>query len=324
MNIVILDGYTLNPGDLSWEQFEKLGEFRIHERTSPDDVVKRAKDAQVVFTNKTPLSSQTIGGLTKLKYIGVLATGYDIVDVEAAREQNIVVTNVPTYGTDSVAQMAFAHILNLANRVAHHSKSVHDGKWSASKDWSYWEYPLIELSDLTLGIIGFGRIGQMVAGLALAFGMQVIFYDPHIGSGSMENATPVRLKELFEISDVISLHCPLNEETEKVVNRVRLSTMKKTSFLINTSRGPLIDEEALADALNNGQIAGAGLDVLSIEPPLENNPLLKANNCFITPHNSWATKASRIRLMNAAIDNLKAFLRNEPKNVVNPWDHNFG
>jgi glycerate dehydrogenase len=318
MNIVILDGYTLNPGDLSWEQFEKLGECMIHERTSPDDVIKRAKDAEVLFTNKTPLSSQTIRELTQLKYIGVLATGYNIVDVKTAREQNIVVTNIPTYGTDSVAQMAFAHILNLTNRVAHHSESVFDGKWSASNDWCYWDYPLIELHDLTMGIIGLGRIGQAVAELALAFGMQVIFYDPHVGSGPKENVTPVQLEELFKMSDVISLHCLLNEKTEKVVNRERLSTMKKTAFLINTSRGPLIDEEALADALNNERISGAGLDVLSIEPPLENNPLLKANNCFITPHNSWATKASRIRLMSAAIDNLKAFLKNEPKNVVNP------
>lgn len=318
MKIVILDGYTLNPGDLSWEPFEKLGECRIHDRTAPNDVIERTKDAEILFTNKTPLNSQTIRKLAKLKYIGVLATGYNIVDVKAAKEQNIVVTNIPIYGTGSVAQMTLAHILNFTNRVAHHSESVHDGKWSASKDWCYWDYPLIELHGLTLGIIGFGRIGQAVASLASAFGMKVIFYDPHIGSGSKVNAAPVQLAELFKMSDVISLHCLLNEETEKLVNRGRLSTMKKTAFLINTSRGPLIDEEALADALNNGRIAGAGLDVLSTEPPLENNSLLKAHNCFITPHNSWATKASRIRLMNAAIDNLKAFLRNEAKNVVNP------
>ena len=318
MNIVILDAYTLSPGDLSWEQFEKLGECSIYDRTASDEVVERAKDAEILFTNKTPLSKHTIRELTKLKYIGVLATGYNIVDVNAAREQNIVVTNVPTYGTDSVSQMTIAHILNLTNRVAHHSGSVRDGKWSASKDWCYWDYPLIELRDLILGIIGFGRIGQAVAKLALAFGMKVIFYDPHITSKPMQNVNSVQLNQLFKMSDVISLHCPLGEETEKVVNRERLSMMKRTAFLINTSRGPLIDEEVLAESLNSGKISGAGLDVLSAEPPPEDNPLLKAKNCYITPHNSWATKASRIRLMNAVIDNLKSYLRSEPKNVVNP------
>jgi glycerate dehydrogenase len=318
MNIVVLDGYTLNPGDLSWGDLEKMGDSRIYDRTAPDDVVARAKNAEILFTNKTPVTGKAIRVLSKLKYIGVLATGYNIVDVEAAKERNIIVTNVPTYGTDSVAQNTFGHILNLTNRVAYHAQSVGDGKWSSSEDWCYWDYPLIELRDLTLGIIGFGRIGQAVAGLALAFGMRVLFNDTTMPSSLPQNIRSVNLRELFRESDIITLHCPLTNETEKLVNKERLSWMKKSAFLINTSRGPLIDEEALAEALNKEEIAGAGLDVLSVEPPSLGNPLLKAKNCYITPHNSWATKASRIRLMNAVIDNLKSYLKNKPKNVVNP------
>jgi glycerate dehydrogenase len=318
MHIVVLDGYTLNPGDLNWSELEELGKCRIYDRTLPNDVVPRAASADILLTNKTPITAQDIEQLPKLKYIGVLATGYNIVDVDAAEAQDIIVTNVPTYGTDSVAQNTFAHILNLTNRVGQHAQSVMQGKWTASTDWCYWDYPLIELSGLILGIIGFGRIGQSVANLGLAFGMKVLFYDPQTTRSQPSTIKKVDLNQLFEQSDIITLHCPLTDETEKLVNKERLRLMKKTAFLINTSRGPLIDETALAGALNNNKIAGAGLDVLSVEPPVADNPLLKAKNCFITPHNSWATKASRIRLMNAVIDNIKAFLNHKPKNVVNP------
>ena len=316
MNIVVLDGYTLNPGDLNWKNLEALGECRIYERTSPDDVVNRSLNAEIILTNKTPLTGDDIRQLNKLKYIGVLATGYNIVNIEAAKEQNILVTNVPTYGTDSVAQQTFAHILNFTNRVVQHSKSVFNGNWSSSKDWCYWDYPLLELAGLTLGIIGFGRIGQAVAQLGLAFGMKILFYDPQ-QLAFPENVKKVDLEKLFKESDIVTLHCPLTDETEGFVNTDRLKLMKKTAFLINTSRGQLINEKDLADSLNNDKIAGAGLDVLPIEPPELNDPLLRAKNCFITPHNSWATKASRTRLMDAVIDNLKAFLNHKPKNVVN-------
>ena len=316
MNIVVLDGYTLNPGDLNWKNLEALGECRIYERTSPDDVVNRSLNAEIILTNKTPLTGDDIRQLNKLKYIGVLATGYNIVNIEAAKKRNILVTNVPTYGTDSVAQQTFAHILNFTNRIAQHSKSVFEGTWSSSKDWCYWDYPLIELSGLTLGIIGFGRIGQAVAQLGLAFGMKILFYDPQ-QLAFPENVKKVDLEKLFKESDIVTLHCPLTDETEGFVNTDRLKLMKKTAFLINTSRGQLINEKDLADSLNNDKIAGAGLDVLPIEPPELNDPLLRAKNCFITPHNSWATKASRTRLMDAVIDNLKAFLNHKPKNVVN-------
>ena len=316
MNIVVLDGYTLNPGDLNWKNLEALGECRIYERTSPDDVVNRSLNAEIILTNKTPLTGDDIRQLNKLKYIGVLATGYNIVNIEAAKKRNILVTNVPTYGTDSVAQQTFAHILNFTNRIAQHSKSVFEGTWSSSKDWCYWDYPLIELSGLTLGIIGFGRIGQAVAQLGLAFGMKILFYDPQ-QLAFPENVNKVDLEKLFKESDIVTLHCPLTDETEGFVNTDRLKLMKKTAFLINTSRGQLINEKDLADSLNNDKIAGAGLDVLPIEPPELNDPLLRAKNCFITPHNSWATKASRTRLMDAVIDNLKAFLNHKPKNVVN-------
>ena len=316
MNIVVLDGYTLNPGDLNWKNLEALGECRIYERTSPDDVVNRSLNAEIILTNKTPLTGDDIRQLNKLKYIGVLATGYNIVNIEAAKKRNILVTNVPTYGTDSVAQQTFAHILNFTNRIAQHSKSVFEGTWSSSKDWCYWDYPLIELSGLTLGIIGFGRIGQAVAQLGLAFGMKILFYDPQ-QLAFPENVKKVDLEKLFKESDIVTLHCPLTDETEGFVNTDRLKLMKKTAFLINTSRGQLINEKDLADSLNNDKIAGAGLDVLPIEPPELNDPLLRAKHCFITPHNSWATKASRTRLMDAVIDNLKAFLNHKPKNVVN-------
>lgn len=280
--IVVLDGYTLNPGDLTWKDLESLGKCAVYDRTPPKEVVPRAKDAEIVLTNKTVLSSDTIRQLPELKYIGVLATGYNIVDIETARERGIPVTNVPAYGTRSVAQMVFAHILNLAQHVAHHAETARCGRWTSNPDFCYWDTPLIELAGLTMGIIGFGRIGQAVAKPALAFGMKVIAYDivtpSKIPGGSPEGCQFVELDDIFRISDVVSLHCPLTPQTKKIINKKRLELMKRDAFLINTSRGSLVDEHALARALNNQRIAGAGLDVLSEEPPEKNNPLLKAKN----------------------------------------------
>lgn len=317
MNIVVLDGYTLNPGDLTWKDLESLGACKIYDRTVPQDVVSRAENAEIVLTNKTVLSSDIIKQLTNLKYIGVLATGYNIVDVEAARNLNIPVTNVPAYSTQSVTQIVFAHFLNLAEHIAHHTQTVKSGRWASSPDFSYWDTPLIEITGLTMGIIGFGKIGQTTAKLALAFGMNVIFYDIAKPPCVPKGCQPVKLDDIFRNSDVISLHCPLTTETKKIVNKERLELMKKTAFLINTSRGPVVDEQDLAEALNNERIAGAGLDVLTEEPPAENNPLLKAKNCYITPHIAWATIAARKRLLQVAIDNVASFLKGKTQNVVN-------
>ncbi|MCH5377527.1 MAG: D-2-hydroxyacid dehydrogenase [Planctomycetes bacterium] len=317
MKIVVLDGYTLNPGYLSWSGLEELGNCTIHDRTPPERIVPRASGAEIILTNKTPLSADTLGRLTKLKYISVLATGYNIVDVQAARERNIPVSNVPLYATESVAQMVFAHLLNLALNVAHHAQTVRDGRWSASVDFCYWDTPLIELQGLTMGIIGFGRIGRATAKLARAFGMKVIVYDVATPSEIPEGCRMVELEDVFRESDVVSLHCPLTPQTENLVSAERLALMKPTAYLINTSRGPLTDERALADALNNGRIAGAGLDVLSVEPPDESNPLLTAKNCQITPHIAWATRAARQRLLQVTVDNVAAFLTGKPQNVIN-------
>jgi glycerate dehydrogenase len=317
MNIVVLDGYTLNPGDLRWKALESLGPCTVYDRSAPEEVVPRAKDAEIVLTNKTVLSSETIKLLPKMRYIGVLATGYNIVDVETARYKDIPVTNVPTYGTQSVVQMVFAHLLNFTQHAAHHAQTVRSGRWTSNPDFCYWDTPLIELAGLTMGIIGFGRIGRAAAKLAVAFGMNVIFYDITKPSITPEGCQPAGLDVIFRKSDVISLHCPLTSETEKIINTEHLEMMKKTAFLINTSRGPLVDEQALADALNNRMIAGAGLDVLSEEPPRENNPLLKAKNCYITPHIAWATIAARKRLLQVAVDNVASFLAGKPQNVIN-------
>jgi glycerate dehydrogenase len=317
MNIVVLDGYTLNPGDLTWKNLEAMGPCTVHDRSAPEEVVPRAKDAEIILTNKTVLSSDTIKQLPKLKYIGVLATGYNIVDIEAARNIDIPVTNVPTYSTQSVAQIVFAHLLNLAHHAAHHAQTVRSGRWTSSPDFCYWDTPLIELAGLTMGIIGFGKIGQATAKLALAFGMNVIFYDIAEPSSIPQGCQPTGVDDIFRTSDVISLHCPLTSDTEKIINAERLEMMKKTAFLINTSRGPLVDEQALADALNNETIAGAALDVLSEEPPGESNPLLTARNCYITPHIAWATLAARKRLLQVAVDNVASFLAGKLQNVVN-------
>ena len=318
MKIVVLDGYTLNPGDLSWEGLKKLGDLTVYDRTPVEHILERSKGAEILFTNKVPLGEDIFSQLPELKYVGVLATGYNVVDVEAAKKRNITVTNIPAYGTMSVAQMSFALLLELCNHVQEHSDAVHNGDWTHCEDFCFWKHPLIELADKTMGIIGFGRIGQQVADIAAAFGMNVIAYDISKSCQShRKNFKWAELDELLREADVVSLHCPLFPGTKGIINTNSLSKMKKSAFLINTSRGHLVVDEDLAEALNNGVIAGAGLDVLSVEPPNEDNPLLKARNCIITPHIAWATKEARARLMNIAADNLKAFLEGEPVNVVN-------
>ncbi len=314
MRIVLLDGHVLNPGDLSWAELQALCPCDLYERTPPEQVLPRAGDAEIILVNKVKLSRETIARLPRLKYVGVLATGYDCVDVAAARERGIVVANVPIYGSDSVAQMVFAHLLNLTQHVGEHARSVAAGTWTRHIDWCYWETPLVELAGKTMGIVGFGRIGRAVARLALAFGMKVLASD--VVPPKMENVTAVDLPMLFSQSDVISLHCPLTPETRQLVNAERLSLMKRSAFLINTSRGPLVHERALAAALNAEQIAGAGLDVLSVEPPPADHPLLTAKHCYVTPHIAWATRSARQRLLDVVVANIRAFLAGRPQNVV--------
>ena len=317
MRIVVLDGHTLNPGDLSWEELQALGECTIHERTPAEETVKRSANAEIVITNKTVLDADVISQLPNLKYIGVLATGYNVVDIDVAAQRGIPVTNVPEYGTGSVTQMVFAHILHFYNRVAEHSKSVCEGNWSRSKDFCFWDHPLVELQGKTLGIVGLGKIGSAVATSALAFGMDVLAHDPLKRSSMREGIVMVDLDTVFQKSDVISLHCPQTEHNLGFVNAELLGQMKPHSFLVNTSRGPLIDEIALTEALNQERIAGAGLDVLTEEPPSPNCPLLTAKNCFITPHIAWATHGARKRLLDVAVGNLNAFLTGDKLNLVN-------
>lgn len=315
MEIVILDGYTLNPGDLSWEGVKNSGHCTFFDRTPPELTVERAKDADAVFTNKVVLNKEIIEQLPKLKYIGVLATGYNVIDMDAARANGITVTNIPSYSTASVAQMVFSHILNYAQNVAVHAKSVSKGDWVENIDFCYWETPQMELSGKTIGIIGFGQIGQAVANIALAFGMKVIFNNRSKKETNLE-ARQVDLDTLLSESDFISINCPLTDENKGFINKSAIEKMKPEAFLVNTGRGQLINERDLAEALNNGRIAGAGLDVLSTEPPSEDNPLPKAKNCSITPHIAWATFEARSRLMHIATENLKAFLNGNPQNVV--------
>ena len=318
MKIVILDGYALNPGDLLWDNLYNLGEVVLHNRTPAGKIIERSVGAEVLITNKTPLSEGTINNLPDLKYIGVLATGFNIVDIAAARRRNIVVTNVPAYSTMSVAQLTFALLLELCHHVQRHSDSVMDGKWADSVDFSYWDFPLIELSGKTMGIIGFGNIGKKVADIAIVLGMNVMAASRHHRDHSgRNNFRWAETKDVFEQADVVTIHCPLLPETKGLINAENLKRMKSTAFLINTSRGPIVVEQDLADALNNGIIAGAGIDVLSIEPPAKDNPLFKARNCLITPHIAWATKEARVRLMDIAIDNVAAFINGKPANVVN-------
>ena len=316
MKIVVLDGFTLNPGDLSWDELKSLGDCDIYDRTPPEEVVKRAADAEIVLTNKAPVTRESILALPRLKYIGVLATGYNIVNTAAARERDILVTNVPTYGTRSVAQHTFALLLELTQHAGHHAQTVRDGRWTKSSDFCYWDFPLVELDGLTMGIVGYGRIGKAVAELAAAFGMKVLATSA-TPKHAPTNIQFTDLATLFRQSDVISLHCPLTPQTKNLLNKERLGLMKPTAFLLNTSRGALIDEQALADALNSGRIAGAAVDVLSVEPPPAENPLLRAKNCLVTPHIAWATRAARARLMQIAIANVRAFIAGEPENVVN-------
>jgi glycerate dehydrogenase len=315
MNIVVLDGYALNPGDLSWDELQSLGPCAIYDRTLPAEVARRAAAADILVTNKTELTGGDMQNLPRLKYIGVLATGTNVVDLAAARARGIPVTNVPAYGTKSVAQMTFALLLELAHHTGHHARTVREGRWTRSTNWCYWDFPLTELAGLTLGVVGFGRIGEAVGELGVAFGMKVLAFDP-----TAKAAPPlvrfVELDALFRESDIVSLHCPLTPQTAELVNAQRLALMKPTAFLLNTSRGPLVDERALADALNSGRIAGAAMDVLSKEPPSADNPLLTAKSCLITPHLAWATRAARSRLMKIAVENVRAFLQGRPQNVV--------
>ncbi|NQU54989.1 MAG: D-2-hydroxyacid dehydrogenase [Bacteroidetes bacterium] len=315
MKIVILDGYALNPGDLTWQGIENLGSCTFYDRTSPELTVERAKKADAVFTNKVILDENILNQLPNLKYIGVLATGYNVVDIAAAKKAGITVTNIPAYSTTSVAQMVFSHILNFAQNISIHATSVSSGEWAESIDFAYWKTPQIELAGKTLGIIGFGQIGQAVAKIGLAFGMNVIFNNRSRKEVNFE-ATQVELSDLLSKSDFISINCPLTDENTGFINKSTISQMKPTAFLVNTGRGPLINEQELADTLNEGIIAGAGLDVLAVEPAKADNPLTKAKNCFITPHIAWATIEARTRLMNIATGNLKAFTQGNPINVV--------
>lgn len=318
MKIVVLDGYTLNPGDLSWDGLKQFGDVTVYDRSPPDTVVERAAGAEIVFTNKTPLGEDILQQLTSLKFIGVLATGYNIVNTEAAKAKGIVVANVPGYGTRSVAQMTFALLLELCHHVQHHSNTVMDGRWVRSADWCYWDYPLVELAGKTMGIIGFGTIGRQVGDIATAFGMNLIGNARHRPEQPQRaNFRWADIPELLEQSDVVSIHCPLFPETKGLINKQTLQQMKRSAFLLNTSRGPIIVDQDLADALNGDVIAGAGIDVLSAEPPPRDNPLFGAKNCIITPHIAWATREARARLMQITVDNLAAFLAGRPVNRVN-------
>ena len=317
--IVVLDGYAANPGDISWEPWKELGELTVYERTAPDETVARCKDAEIVLTNKVILDAKVIEQLPALRYIGVLATGYNVVDLEAARRHDIVVTNIPAYSTLSVAQMVFAHLLNITHHVAQHAERVTNGAWQNSKDFCFWDSELIELDGLTLGIVGLGNIGRAVARIAQTFGMKVMAYSSKSEEALAEMGIQkaASYEDVFRTADVVSLHCPLNAQTKHLVNQERLALMKPSAILINTGRGPLIDEQALADALNSGKIYAAGVDVLTQEPPRAGSPLIGARNCYITPHVAWATRAARERLDKIAFDNVRAYLSGIPQNVVN-------
>jgi len=317
LKIVVLDGETLNPGDLSWDGLKALApDVVIHDRTAAGDVVARAAGAQVVLTNKVPLRAEALGVLDSLRYVGVLATGYDVVDAAAARERGIPVCNVPAYGTSSVVQAVFAFILHWANGVGHHSYRVREGAWSAAPDFAFWDFPLHELEGKTLGILGFGRIGRQVGRVGSAFGMKIAA-NARTPKAAGYPVSFVSVDELFATSDFLTLHCPLTPETRGLVNRSRMQTMKPSAYLINTARGAIVNEAELAAALEEGLIAGAGMDVLSAEPPPATNPLLASRNAVITPHNAWATVEARSRLLSMAVENVKCFLAGKPQNVVN-------
>ena len=313
MKIVILDGFTANPGDLSWDGLRQFGELTVHDRTEPGQIIERAKDAQIVLTNKVPLNAETLVKLPKLKYIGVLATGYNIVDVAEAKRRGITVTNVPGYSTDAVAQHVFAMILHLYTQLYRYNEDVQKGVWENCPDFSFGTYPVCELSGKTFGVVGYGQIGQRVAKIADAFGMRVLI---HSRTKKESTFLFVKREELFRTSDIISLHCPLTPQTEGIINRDSIALMKQSAVIINTGRGPLICEQDLADALNSGRIAGAGVDVLSQEPPKDGNPLIGAKNCIITPHIAWAGYDARVRLIQTVTENIDCFLKGTPKNVV--------
>ncbi len=317
MKIVILDAYTANPGDLDWQVFKDLGQLQTYDRTSEDAVIKNAAEAEIVLTNKTVITAETISSLPNLRYIGVLATGYNVVDLAAAGMRGVPVTNIPAYSTPAVAQMVFAHVLNLTQHVAMHAESVRNGEWSDCSDFCFWNAPLTELKGQTFGIIGLGQIGKETAAIASAFGMRVIAYNHRPPRELSNDIEMVDLDEVFAKSDVISLHCPLTKENHHLVNSKRLTEMKRSAILINTARGPLVDTKALAKALQEGEIAGAGLDVMETEPPIAGHPLFSAPNCHITPHIGWAAQAARRRLIKIAAQNVKAFLVGAPENVVN-------
>ena len=317
MKIVILDGYALNPGDLSYDRLQQFGELKVYDRTAPEQVIERAKDADVLLTNKVVLGEKEINQLPKLRYIGVQATGYNVVDVEAARKHGIMVTNIPAYSTASVAQMVMAHLLNITQSVEYYARENRAGRWAKNPDFCYWDNPLIELAGKQMGIVGFGRTGSAVARLASAFGMKVAAYTSKPQEALPEGVEKLSLDELFASSDVVSLHCPLVPATQHLVNAERLALMKPTAILINTARGPIVDEQALADALNNGTLYAAGIDVLCEEPPRTESPLLTARNSFVTPHIAWATLEARSRLLDICEANLRAFIEGHPQNVVN-------
>lgn len=315
MNIVVLDGFTMNPGDLSWNELAELGSLKVYDRTSAGQVLERAKDAEAILTNKTVIDAASLRSLPKLKYVGVLATGYNVVDINVARELGIVVTNIPAYSTESVAQMVFAHILNITHRVGRYSDEARSGVWSRQADFSYTNSPLMELCGKKIGIVGFGNTGSATARIAVAFGMEVLAYTSKPQSALPAGVTKAdSIDDVFRMSDIVSLHCPLNKETSEIANAAHLSLMKKSAILINTGRGGLVNEQDLADALRENRIKAAGLDVMVNEPPREDNPLLKLDNCFITPHIAWATYEARVRLMNQTVKNLRSFIEG---NIIN-------
>lgn len=317
MEIVVLDGYGLNPGDLSWEPFKEIGNVTVYDRTVSEDVIERSKDAEIILTNKVIISDDVICALPRLKYIGVLATGYNVVDIESASAHGIKVTNIPSYSTHSVVQMTFAHILNITNRVGHYADENSKGRWSANPDFCYWDTNLMELSGKTIGIVGLGNIGMEVAKVSTAFGMDVFAYTSKNSSKLPSFIQKDTLDGLFSLCDIITLHCPLNEKTREMINYQSLAKMKDGAILINTGRGPLVNEPDVADALNSGKLAGYGTDVLCTEPADSYNPLLKCKNAFITPHIAWATFEARTRLMEIAVSNVKAFIDGKPTNIVN-------
>ena len=317
MKIVMLDAYTTNPGDLSWDEFKALGDLTIYDRTPSDKIIERAEEADILITNKTPVTKEIIDCLPKLKFIALMSTGYNIVDYVYLKEKGIPVSNIPSYSTDAVAQLVMSFILELAMNVGLHSESVKNGDWADCADFCYWKAPLTELTGKTLGIFGLGKIGKAVAERAKAFGMNVVAYTPRIHGDEPDFIKLVSLDEMLNLSDIISMHCPLTPETEGVVNRDFISKMKDGAYFINTSRGTVVDEYALADALNSGKLGGAGLDVLSTEPPKKDNPLLSTKNCFITPHIAWASFETRKRLVSILYNNIQAFLDSKPQNVIN-------